>query len=278
MRQMGGAMTMRFDDEIALTLQDAGLYEATIAETWWIERGPNGGYLAALLLHALIETVGDPRRDPRSLTIHFLEPPASGPCRIVTTVERAGRSVTTLSARLTQGERTCALALAAFAVPRPSYELAEAAMPIVPPPEGLSPFPPAGTLFPRFTTHYDYRWALGDLPFSGSSSSRVGGWIRLTEPRPADAPLLAAFADAWVPCLFPRLAEPIGAPTLDLTIHFRARLPLPAAAPDDFYFCVFSSQLAADGVFDESGEIWSRDGALLAQSRQLALLPTLRVE
>ncbi len=271
-------MATQFDAETALTSQEAGIYEGAIAETWWIERGPNGGYLAALLLQVLIQTVGDPRRDPRSVTIHFLEPPASGPCRIATTVERAGRSVTTLSARLLQGDRTCALALAAFALPRPSVELAEAIMPAVPPPEGLPPFPPAGIFAPRFTTHYDYRWALGDPPFSGSSSSRIGGWIRLAAPRLTDAPLLAAFADAWVPCLFPRLAEPIGAPTLDLTLHFRARLPLPTAAPDDYYFCVFSSQLAADGVFDESGEVWSRDGVLLAQSRQLAMLPALRTE
>src|SRR5262249_49167243 len=152
------------------------------------------------------------------------------------TVERAGRSVTTLSARLLQGGQLCALALAAFATPRPSLTLAEGTLPAVAPPEMCPLFPPAGTPFaPPFTKRFEYRWALGDPPSSASASSRGGGWFRLAAPRRADAPLIAAFTDAWVPCLFPRLAQPIGAPTLDLTIHFRAPLPPPAAAPDDFY-------------------------------------------
>jgi hypothetical protein len=35
---------------------------------------------------------------------------------------------------------------------------------------------------------------------------------------------------------------------------------------------VFRSGLAHDGFFEEDGELWSADGRLLAQCRQLALL------
>ena len=62
-----------------------------------------------------------------------------------------------------------------------------------------------------------------------------------------------------------------GVPTIDLSVHFRAPMP-PAARPDDPYLCVFRSQIARDGYVEEDGEIWTRDGILLAQSRQLALL------
>jgi acyl-CoA thioesterase len=272
---MAGGTT--FDAETALRPgAEPGVFEGDISETWWIERGPNGGYIAVLLLRAMIETVADPARRPRSLTIHFLESAAAGPCRVAVAVERAGRGVTTLSAHLTQGDRTCAIALAAFATPRASLTLSEAVPPPTLPPEESPPFAPVEAGFPGFTQHYDYRWAVGDPPFSGSRSSRVGGWMRLAEPRPADALLVAAFADAWMPCIFPRLAGPVGAPTVDLTVHFRADLPLPTAAPDDWYLCAFSSRLGTAGFFEEDGEVWSRDGVLLAQSRQLAMLPSLR--
>ena len=116
--------------------------------------------------------------------------------------------------------------------------------------------------------------AYGAPPFSGSESMRSGGWLRLREPRAADALFLAALTDAWFPQIFTRLTAPIPAPTIDLTIHFRAHLPLTNARPDDWYLLAVSTRLATEGFFEEDAEVWSRDGRLLAQSRQLALAST----
>jgi hypothetical protein len=58
------------------------------------------------------------------------------------------------------------------------------------------------------------------------------------------------------------------APTLELTIHFRSR-PDPA---DPLALVRFHTAASLDGLFDEQGEVWDRNGRLLAQSRQLALL------
>jgi acyl-CoA thioesterase len=285
-----------FEDATALTREGAMRFAAEIDPAWSVGRGPNGGYVTMLLLRALMETVASTAPDeriPRSLTIHFVAPPRAGPCHIETRVERSGRTLTTLTARLTQplpqvsqastsapsapsaqGERLCALALASFFTPAADagLTLREDDAPRVPPPEDCPPFrgPDDGAL--PFTQHYDYRWAIGDPPLSGSAHARVGGWIRLAEPRLADALLVAAFTDAWVPSVYPRLAQPLATPTIDLTIHFRTRLPLAGAQTDDFYFGVYSSRLGAEGFFEEDSEVWSRDGQLLAQSRQLALL------
>ncbi|HEX9057273.1 MAG TPA: thioesterase family protein [Ktedonobacterales bacterium] len=265
-------MTTRFDDDTALTSVGATSFAGTIRSAWSVGRGPNGGYVAALILRALTMTVGDSMREPRSLTIQYLAPSAEGPIRIDTTVERSGGSLTMLSARMSQHDRTVALALSTFATSREGIAFSAATMPNVPPAARITPFVRAWGPHPAFTAQYEYRWAIGDLPFTGSEHARVGGWIRLAEPRPADALLVAAYTDAWIPSVYPRLTAQMGTPTVDLTIHFRTRLPLPDMRDEDFYLAVFQSRLAAEGFFEEDGEIWSPGGVLIAQSRQMALL------
>ncbi|HLL92227.1 MAG TPA: acyl-CoA thioesterase domain-containing protein, partial [Solirubrobacteraceae bacterium] len=78
------------------------VFGAEVSPDWRAGRGPHGGYLAAMLLRALMLTVADPVRAPRSLTVHYPRAPEPGPVRIRTVVERAGRSLSTLSARMEQ--------------------------------------------------------------------------------------------------------------------------------------------------------------------------------
>jgi acyl-CoA thioesterase len=264
--------TTRFDVETAVTPEDTETFTAEIDPSWWVAFGPNGGYLAAIVLRAMQQALANEAWQPTSLTLHYPAAPAVGRCQIITRVERKGRSLTTLSARLVQGDRLCVLALAAFALPRPSaITFAERTMPAVPPPEELPPMETSAAP-PAFTGRFDYRWALGDPPFSGSQQARAGGWMRLAEPRLIDTLLVAAFLDGWVPAVFPRLTRPEAVPTVDFTIHFRTRLPLPDAHTQDFALGVFTSHFASGGFFEEDGELWSPTGVLLAHSRQLAIL------
>ncbi|MGH2737093.1 MAG: hypothetical protein ACRDKZ_16060 [Actinomycetota bacterium] len=43
-------------------------------------------------------------------------------------------------------------------------------------------------------------------------------------------------------------------------------------AASDFCLAIFRSEVAHDGFFVEDGEMWSADGRLLAESRQLAVM------
>jgi acyl-CoA thioesterase len=257
-----------FDADTALARVAENVFTGEISPRWSVQRGPNGGYLAALMLRAL-QTAAGGGRDPRSLTLHYLAPPDSGPCEVSVTIERAGRTMSTVSARLNQGGRLCVLALAVFARPRAGLEIVEARMPHAPSPDEATPI--ALGAGPGFWNNYEVRQAFGAAPFSGSAGMRSGGWLRLREPRPADTLFLAALTDAWFPQVFTRLTAPIPAPTIDLTIHFRAHLPLANARPDNWYLLAVSTRLATEGFFEEDAEVWSHDGCLLAQSRQLAL-------
>lgn len=47
-------MTSRFERDTAVSAAGGGSYDATIDPSWWILRGPNGGYLAAIVARAVV--------------------------------------------------------------------------------------------------------------------------------------------------------------------------------------------------------------------------------
>jgi acyl-CoA thioesterase len=253
---------------------DQALFAATIATGWRAGRGPHGGYLAAMLLRAMIGAVDDPQRTPRSLTIHYARAPEPGPIEILVTVERAGRSLTTLSARMQQSDRVTALALAAFSVPWEAPDANELPMPDLGAPDAERRSTPK--LFkgaPEFTRHLVMQPRVGAVPFAGSGAPmKIGGWIGMPEPRPVDAPALALFADAWFPPSFIALDSPAISPTIDLTIHFRQDISQCACDPAALCLSVFETRLLHEGLFEEDGVIWAPDGTVLAQSRQLGII------
>jgi acyl-CoA thioesterase len=260
----------RFTTDTAVRGLGAGRYAAEIDRGWWIERGPNGGYLAAIVLRAVLAEVADAERRPRSLTLHYLRPPTEGSCEVTVTIERAGRGLTTASARLAQGGRDCILALAALGVDRDGPVLHDHPAPAVEPPAEApveAPRPPGAPDIP-FRHRFEQRIAIGSLPFTMGEAAETGGWIRTADHDPVDDVLLAALTDAWPPAVFTRLEARLGVPTVDLTIHFRGAAP---AVPG---WCLvrFRTAEVVAGYLEETGEIWSADGRLLAESRQLAVV------
>jgi acyl-CoA thioesterase len=244
-------------------------YGATIDRGWWIQRGPNGGYIAAIIVRAAMAAIDDAARLPRSLTIHYVSPPAEGPAELVVNIERQGRSLTTVTVRLEQDGVTRALALLAASSGRKGPEFDNMPFPHPPPPETLRSA--QSESFVPMHDKYETRQVLGPPPFSGGATADLAGWIRLAEPTPLDPPVVAALADAWVPAVFAKVTEPVAVPTVDLTVHFRNPVPS-GLAPDTWCYVRFTSRLAAGGFVEEDGEVWSADGTLLAQSRQLAVL------
>ncbi len=100
----------------------------------------------------------------------------------------------------------------------------------------------------------------------------MAGWFGFVESESDDdridvfGVLLAT--DAMSPVCFNLPGTTVGwAPTIDLTVHIRA-VPAPGMLR-----CHFRSRAVQDGMFEEDGEIWDSAGVLVAQSRQLALLP-----
>lgn len=261
---------MGIDADTALRQAGDGAWEGRLAEGWDTPRGPLGGYVMAILMRGLEEAVADPGRQARSVTMHFLRPPHAGPVTVRARVERAGRTTTSVTGRLEQDGKLIGLAIAAHSTPWKSPTIDDSAMPDVGPPPSRDAddegFPPGSA--PPFAGRMSMHHRFGAPPFSGADHGEVGGWIGLREERPIDSLAVAVIADAWYPAPWPRLKTLAPAPTIDLTVHFRAPLPL----GDGLLLGRFHCDLVRDGFFDESGELWAPDGTLVAQSRQLGLL------
>lgn len=231
-----------------------------------------------MLLRALTESVDDLSRSPRSLTIHYLSAPQPGPVQIHTTIERQGRSLSTLSARMEQDGAPIALVLSAFSVPWTGPEISEVPLPGIARSQPPDPEREAGTAVklgaPPFTEHLVMQPRFDGRPFDGGEHPmEVSAWLGLAEARPLDTPTLAFFSDALIPAPFMRTAAPNPAPTVDLTVHFR--VPLPRVSDpdhDELCFVRVKAGVIHEGFFEEDSVIWAADGTVLAQSRQLGIL------
>jgi len=279
------ALPHRFDRDTSLSQTDAyerdgaavRVFDARIDDGWWIVAGPNGGYLNAILLRGMIDAVDDEGREPRTQTTHFTARAKPGPARVVTRTLRSGRSLSTVTARLEQDDRLIAYSVAALGTARageaPAFQ--DARMPEVPPPArvGVAPARSATGAEFSFGKRYEKRPVFGAPEPSPEAEATTGGWIRPAPDRRGDALLVSALADAWPPAIFHKAAGGggRGVPTVELTVHFRAPEAARRVPTGAYYLVRFGTRTSRDGFIEEDGEIWSPDGVLLAQSRQLAI-------
>ena len=261
---------MDFDSETALEPAGDGVWDGEIVAGWDTPRGPLGGYVMAILMRGFELAVDDADRQARSVTMHFLRVPEAGPVTVRATVERRGRSLSTVSGRLEQAGKPVGLALGAYSKPWEGPLLDDLPMPEVEPPdsEGVPKRAFRSAKPPPFTGRMVMQNRFGEPAFSSADEGEAGGWLGLKQDRPVDARTLAVIADAWFPAPWPKLKKFAPAPTVDLTIHVRS--PLPVEGP--LLLGRFHNRYVRDGFFDEDGAIWAPDGTLVAQSRQLGLL------
>jgi len=265
-------VSQSFGELTAVERVDVDRFALRVDERSFIVRGPNGGYVAAVLMRALQERVADldgTHRAPRSMTIHYPAPPSAGDAVITTEIVRAGRSLVTASARLEQEGAPMSVSIAAFSPAWPGEDWHDETPPDIPGPDEIvhgerdrDPLP--------FTSYWTYRFARGHV-VDANGPAAVDAWIRLIEPEPIDGAVVAAMTDAFPPEVFARTDAPNPVPTIDLTIHFRTGLPADGLAPSEWVLGSFRTRTIAEGFLEENGELWTEDGRLLAQSRQLAI-------
>jgi len=265
-------MAYQFDEETLLTLTGEQAFTGQVSGAWNIGTTPNGGYLLAIALTALREAVPT-QPDPLSITVHYLRPSTPDEaCDVSTQLIRAGRTVSTVKASISQAGKlrfeviASMGTLASDAVP--ASQVLSPARPTIPPPADCIVRDGAGqgvTL--AIMDRLDIRLNPAHAE-PGTGLAEVSGWVRFKDGRPPDTHSCLLFADAFPPAIFGQLGLVGWVPTVQLTVNVR-RKPCPGWIQASF--CVNDLN---DALLIEDGCLWDEQGELIAQSRQLAMLLT----
>jgi acyl-CoA thioesterase len=260
-----------FDDAIRLAPASEHHFSGTTSAAYTNMVGPYGGVTGAVLLNAVLV---HPLRqgEPISMAVNFAGPLTEGPFDVEARPARTNRSTQHWTMVLTQQGLVAATGTAVLAVRRGTWSADEAVAPRdMPPAAGLTRAPFEGN--PPWVQRYDMRFVESELPgpFDGQeqphSYNRL--WVRDDPPRPLDFASLAAICDCFFPRIFlrRRAFTPVG--TVSLTTFFHADGPALAAQADRHVLGTARALTFRNGYFDQSGEIWSDAGVLLASTHQM---------
>lgn len=239
-----------------------------VPDDWMQGRTAFGGLVAAMSLKSMRSHVPEERKI-RSLLFSFVGPVFSDPFIIQTQLLRSGKSVTTIEAKVIQNGKICTVAVGSFGADRNSKIEISPIEPVeMAAPSKALELPYIEGLTPTFTSHFDYRWAIGGLPFSGEGGKELGGWVSFREKASClTEEWLIALADAWPTPVLSGLKEIAAASTLTWSLEF-VHLDRLTCSENEWwsYHCEVDS--AERGYAHERSTVWDPDGQLAVFSHQ----------
>ena len=260
--------TFDFDQAIALQSLSVGHYSGCTQSAWLNMVGPFGGITAAVLLNAVML---HPNRlgNPVSFTVNFCAGVAEGAFEIMAKPARTNRSTQHWTIELLQAGSTVITATAVTAVRRTTFSSIESHMPIVAP---ANEFSRAEAALLPWTQRYDMRSLTGHLPtvwdgVEGDTLTQM--WVRDVQERDVDFPSLTAMADSFFPRVYLRRRTFVPIGTVSMTVYFHADAAELATLGSCFVLGQAKAQCFYNGFFDQSAQLWSEAGALLATTHQV---------
>ena len=257
-----------FDEAIQLTANGDGRYTGHTHDAYANMVGPFGGVIGAALLNAVML---EPQRlgDPVALTVHFAAPIADGAFSVTTRAMRTNRSTQHWFVEMVQDDAVVAFATAVTGIRRETWEATDATFPSVPAAETRTPAAPRSRA--PWTSRYDMRFIDGTIegPTNEDIPSQSRLWLRDDPPRALDFLSLAALCDAFFPRIFVRRGTWVPIGTVALTTYFHADEAHVREQGTEFLLGVARGVHFGRGFFDQSAEVWSTDGSLLASTHQV---------
>jgi acyl-CoA thioesterase len=262
------SQTFDFDQAVALQELSIGNYSGRTHAAWLNMVGPFGGITAAVVLQAVMQ---HPERlgNPVSLTVNFCAGVAEGAFEIVTKPARTNRSTQHWTIELTQASQVVITATAVTALRRSTFSSVEVQMPAL---AIASSLPRAQPPALPWTHRYDMRAIKGHLPvvWDGSESDTLTQmWVRDVQERNIDFVSLTAIADSFFPRVYLRRKTFVPIGTVSMTVYFHTDAADLNALGSGFVLGQATAQCFFNGFFDQSAQLWSEAGTLLATTHQV---------
>lgn len=260
------------DDALRLEMAGPGRFRGRTAPAYWNMAGPFGGITGALMLKAVLAHP-ECRGRPVALTVNFCGAVAEGEFEIGVTLMRDGKSTQHWNVEMRQeGRGVATTASAVTGAERETWGHRPAQPPQIPPAEAVPLYPTAGRM--AWFDQYEMRFVTGELrpgtePLAEPRSGLTQLWVRDRPARPLDYPSLAAISDSFIVRLllvrgdFPPVA------TVSLSTYFLADHAGLARQGDRPLLGTADVRAFQHGFHDQSAELWSDGGELLAVSHQV---------
>jgi acyl-coenzyme A thioesterase PaaI-like protein len=234
-----------------------------VPDDWVQGRTLFGGLQAVVGLAAMRSLAPD--APLRSLQVTFLAPVPGGPVRSRAQILRSGKNATHVEARIVEGDKTLAIMVGVFGLPRPSAVTVRPEQPAVTPVNPIVlPWIPGVT--PAFTQHFKARWIAGGPPWTGVSQPESVIELAMRDSGNATESHVLAMADFIPPIALSYLKTPVPAASLNWMLEMLSEdvgsLPLEGWRVD--------AQMTAahNGYVNQSLLLWGPGGSPVALGRQ----------
>jgi acyl-CoA thioesterase len=262
-----------FSQSLALRQVSEDVFAGRTDPDYFMRTGPYGGWVAAILLKAaLSHNKAATFNDPVSITISFLAPITAADFRLVITLQKLTRTLCFLRVDARQdidgADELAASALVILGPRRGDLHLADISAPKdLPPPDGVPVFSPLPTM-PAFFNRYQLRY-ITSRPFAENPTAHSLIYVRDHPARPLDVLSLAALCDVSPPRPFFRGANVAPFATVTMSVYFQTSVADIAKIGAEEVVIEARMRQAKAGFSDQTLEVWSQAGVLLASSEQM---------
>lgn len=261
-------MTVALSDILSGRRLDGDIVTFTATEDWAQGRTMFGGFLSALAVVAMRDTLGLDM-PLRALQTNFVGPVPAGDVVYRTRLLRQGKNVSQVQCDIYSEGVLAGLVVGVFGAAR------ETALPVLTPkrtalpkgPDELPGVPFIPKVTPAFLQHIDLRWAVGSIPYTGQPFWESGIHLRSLDKNLSPEVLIVMLSDGPpTPCLS-HFTGPVMASSVSWSLELP---PLPVEQIGDGWFQIdMETKAAAEGYVNQSARLWTPHGQLASLGYQV---------